>query len=169
MVHSSAMVSSSSARRTRSLPRRSVACTSGGDSDCAERIAAWISAADAPTSFPRRPYVQHSSSITVGSGRSSAATSSSPASLTPTGRRQCSSRYLGESRCASGPAAAARRSAPERGGSAVPPAAAGAARVSNAGASAGAATGGGGGGGGGGGAAGGGGGAGGGGVVWGGR
>src|SRR5437016_879089 len=46
-VRRSAMVSSSSARRTRSLPRRSVACTSGGDSDCAERIAAWISAADA--------------------------------------------------------------------------------------------------------------------------
>src|SRR3989441_4481910 len=109
------MVSSSSARRTRSLPRRSVACTSAGDSDCAERIAAWISAADAVTSFTRRPYVQHSSSITVGSGRSSAATSSSPASLTPTGSRQCSTRYLGERRCASGPAAAARRSAPERG------------------------------------------------------
>src|SRR6267143_1067645 len=119
----SAMVSSSSASRTRSLPRRSVACTSGGDSDCAERIAAWISAADAPTSFTRRPNVQHSSSITVGSGRSSAATSSSPVSLTPTGRRQCSTRYLGERRCASGPAAAVRRSAPERGGAGSGPAA----------------------------------------------
>src|SRR3989441_5542038 len=114
-VRRSAIVSSSSARSTRSLPRRSVACASAGDSDCAERIAAWISAADAVTSFTRRPYVQHSSSITVGSGRSSAATSSSPVSLTPTGSRQCSTRYLGERRCASGPAAAARRSAPERG------------------------------------------------------
>src|SRR6267143_758319 len=114
-VRKSAIVSSSSARRTRALPRRSVGCTSGGDSDCAERIAAWISAADALTSFTRRPYVQHNSSITVGSGRSSAATSSSPISLTPTGSRQCSTRYLGERRCASGPAAAARRSAPERG------------------------------------------------------
>src|SRR5256712_3397563 len=114
-VRRSAIVSSSSARSTRSLPRRSVACASAGDSDCAERIAAWISAADALTSFARRPYVQHSSSITVGSGRSSAATSSSPVSLTPTGSRQCSTKYLGERRCASGPAAAARRSAPERG------------------------------------------------------
>src|SRR2546425_6289334 len=123
-VRRSAMVSSSSASRTRSLPRRSVACTSGGDSDCAERIAAWISAADALTSFTRRPYVQHSSSMTVGSGRSSAATNSSPVSLTPTGSRQCSTRYLGERRCASGPAAAVRRSAPERGGAGSGPAAA---------------------------------------------
>src|SRR6266576_5865178 len=114
-VRRSAMVSSSSARSTRSLPRRSVACASAGDSDCAERIAAWISAAGALTSLTRRLYNQHSSSITVGSGRSSAATSSSPVSLTPTGSRQCSTRYLGERRCASGPAAAARRSAPERG------------------------------------------------------
>src|SRR5438132_1130125 len=136
-VRRSEIVSSSSARRTRSLPRRSVACTSGGDSDCADRIAAWISAAGVATSFTRRPYAQQSSSITVGSGCSSAATSSSPAWLTPTGRRQCSSRYLGESRCASGPAAAARRSAPDRGGSAVP--AAGATRVSTARAGSGAA------------------------------
>src|SRR3989441_3628938 len=114
-VRKSAIVSSSSVRRTRSLPRRSVACASEGDSDCAERIAAWISAAGAATIFTRLPYTQHSSSITVGSGRSSAATSSSPVSLTPTGSRQCSTRYLGERRCASGPAAAARRSAPERG------------------------------------------------------
>src|SRR5205809_2591954 len=130
-VRRSEIVSSSSARRTRSLPRRSVACTSGGDSDCADRIAAWISAAGAATSFTRRPYAQQSSSITVGSGGSSATTSSSLAALTPTGNRQCSSRYLGESRCASGPAAAARRSAPVRGGSDAP--AAGAAGVSKAG------------------------------------
>src|SRR2546426_849640 len=38
-----------------------------------------------------------------------------PRILTHTGSRQCSTRYLGERRCASGPAAAARRSAPERG------------------------------------------------------
>src|SRR2546427_100789 len=130
-VRRSEIVSSSSARRTRSLPRRSVACTPGGDSDCADRIAAWISAAGVATSFTRRPYAQQSSSITVGSGGSSATTSRSPAALTPTGNRQCSSRYLGESRCASGPAAAARRSAPVRGGSDAP--AAGAAGVSNAG------------------------------------
>src|SRR5207245_767588 len=115
-VRRSSIVSSSSARTTRSPPRRSVACTSVGDSAWAERIAAWISAAGASTSFTRRSYVQHSSSITVGSGTSPAATSSSPASFTPTGRRQCSSRYLGDSRCANGPAAAARRSAPERAG-----------------------------------------------------
>src|SRR5207249_11672275 len=68
---------------------------------------------------------------TVGSGGSSATTSRSPAALKPTGNRQCSSRYLGESRCASGPAAAARRSAPVRGGSDA--SAAGAAGVSKAG------------------------------------
>src|SRR3989440_2037069 len=114
-VRRSAMLSSSSARRTRSLPRRSVACASGADSDCAERIAAWISAAGASTILTRRPYTQQSSSITSESGRSSAATSSSPLSLTPTGSRECSTRYFGERRWASGPPAAARRSAPERG------------------------------------------------------
>src|SRR5947209_2616037 len=44
-VRRSEIVSSSSARRTRSLPRRSVACTSGGDSDCADRGAAGVSKA----------------------------------------------------------------------------------------------------------------------------
>src|SRR2546427_4244386 len=131
-VRRSSIVSSSSARTPRSPPRRSVACTAVGDSAWADRIAAWISAAGASTSFTRRSYVQHSSSITVGSGTSPAATSSSPASFTPTGRRQCSSRYLGDSRCANGPAAAARRSAAERAGSAPPTEAV--TRVSDAGA-----------------------------------
>src|SRR2546426_901366 len=64
-VRRSSIVSSSSARTTRSPPRRSVACTAVGDSAWADRIAAWISAAGASTSFTRRSYVQHSSSIIV--------------------------------------------------------------------------------------------------------
>ena len=57
-----------------------------------------------------RSYVHASSSSTVGSSGAPAATSNSSASVIDSGIRQCSSRYLGDSRRASGPAAPARRS-----------------------------------------------------------
>src|SRR5216117_2953320 len=107
----SSIVSSSSASTTRSPPRRSPAWSSGAASDWAERIAAWISAAGASTSRTWRSKVQQSSSITVGSSGRPAATTSAPPPATARGSRQCSSRYLGESRWASGPAAAPRTAA----------------------------------------------------------